>query len=193
MRHRLRLLAPLALVAVLMPALANAQKHDAPQQSLDQAPLQEPQQEQADAKFAYIAGLDPARTFYCRVMPRSSGSSETQLELDFTLEGAGPVEAKMVVTGSVNGRRYSARMNWRGTASAVGNGHNEALINLDEIYDWDGDPLPGDAEWSDPSGDTISLRIEDHYSMGTQPYILVGTQVTEFGVNDVRCLDGISR
>ena len=95
----------------------------------------------------------------------------------------------MVVTGQVNGRRYHAWIGYAGHATADDES-GEAMIRLDTIYHYKADPLPGGAEWSDPEGDVITLRIDRYFSIGLQKYILIGTQESEFGVNDLRCLDG---
>ena len=129
-------------------------------------------------------------TYFCRVNPRGAGTSQTQMRIDFSLDGEGPVDAQMVVTGLVSNRRYSARLSWRGTASRADDNPDIAVIRLDDVYKFDADPLPGDAAWSDPSDDTIILRVEDYNPDGDEPYILVGTQTSEFGINDLRCLDG---
>lgn len=145
---------------------------------------------EVEKKLAYVASVAPERTYFCRVTPRGSGTSQTQMRIEFTLEGVGPVDAQMVVSGLVSDRRYSARLSWRGTASRSSEDSEIAVITLDEVYKFDADPLPGDAAWSDPSGDTITLHVEEYVSMGPEPYILVGTQTSEFGINDLRCVDG---
>ncbi len=144
-----------------------------------------------EKQLAHVATVSEAGDYYCRVSPRSAGTSQTQMSLDFTVSGPGPVEAKMVVTGLVAGMRYSARLSWRGTASASADDEDVAEIILDEVYHFDPDPLPGDAKWSDPSGDRITLRVEDYSARGPEPYILAGTQKTEFGVNDMRCRERV--
>ena len=159
------------------------------------APLsaQSDDSESVEAKLSYVSGIYPERTYFCGARPRDGGTSETRILFDFFLDGAGPVEAKMEVIGSVGGRRVSARMRWRGTAGPAPDNPEEAVIVLTEVYDYDADPLPDGAEWSDPEGDIITLRVDRYFSMGTQPYILVGTQLSEFGTNDLRCLDGAAR
>lgn len=155
-----------------------------------------PAQAQSDArdtvaaKLAYVASIYPEGSYHCRVTPRTGGTSQTLMAIDFILDETGAVDAHMVVTGQVQGRRYNARLGYSGHAGASDSNPEEAVIVLDTVYRFDADPLPGGAQWSDPQGDTITLRVDRYYSMGTQPYILVGTQESEFGVNDLRCLDG---
>ena len=147
------------------------------------------QGETVSDKLAYVAALHPERIYYCGVRPLGSGTSETRMTIDFELDGAGPVEAMVVVTGSVGGRPYSARIQFRGTAGPAQDQPEEAEIVLTEVYSYDADPLPEGAAWSDPDGDVITLRVEENALMGSQPYILNGTQLSEFGINEVRCLD----
>lgn len=146
--------------------------------------------ESVAAKLAYVAGIYPERTYYCRASPLDAGTSETSILFDFQLDGTGPVDARMEVRGQVRGRPVSARMRWRGTAGPAENNPDEAVIVLTEVYDYDADPLPDGAEWSDPSGDVITLKIERFLTVGGREYILNGTQETEFGTNALRCLDG---
>lgn len=148
---------------------------------------------EVEKKLAYVAAVGPDRTYYCRVVPRSDATNRTQMVIDFSLEGEGPVDARMVVTGSVGGRPYSARIYWRGTAGPAGEDGNDAQIVLNEVSGFDADPLPGEARWSDPTGDTITLRVDHHTSLGPQSYVLQGTQESEFGINDLTCLDGVRR
>ena len=159
----------------------------------DNEQAQSANQSEVERKFDYVANVFPERTFFCRVTPQGSGTSETRINFDFEFDGPGPVDARMEVIGRVAGRPVSARMRWRGTASIEGKDGRHAVIRLTEIYDYDADPLPGSARWSDPQGDTITLRIENYVSLGTQPYVLNGTQNTEFGINDLRCLDSARR
>lgn len=175
MRHYLQRAAALGLVLALTasPVMAQSDSLDSP-----------------EAKFAYVAGIYPQGSYHCRVTPRSGGTSETLMAIDFMMDGEGPVQANMVVTGQVNGRRYNAWIGYAGRTRTSASDPEEAVIVLDTVYHFDADPLPGGAEWSDPDGDTITLRIDRYFSMGRQKYILVGTQESEFGVNDLRCLDG---
>lgn len=163
----------LAAFALAQPALAQAQADDT-----------------VEAKLAYVASVYPDRTYFCRVLPRTSDTSETLITIDFIFEEAGPIDAQVVVTGQVRGRRYSARMTYAGRAGASPANPEEAEIVLDTINDYDADPLPDGATWSSPEGDVITLKIDRYRAIGSQPYILVGTQDTELGINDLRCLDG---
>lgn len=168
--------------ALALSALAMA----APLQAQEQSdPLDTP-----ESKFAYVAGVYPEGSYHCRVIPRSDSTSETLMAIDFIIEGEGPVLANVVVTGQVNGRRYHAWIGYAGREVTSADDPEEAKIVLDSVYHYKADPLPGGAEWSNPEGDTITLRIDRYFSMGSQKYILNGTQVSEFGVNDLRCLDG---
>jgi hypothetical protein len=155
-------------------------------------------QSSADEKLAYVASVAGEGVFFCSVKPRSRNTSETFMRVAIALDGEGPVEADVIVTGVVSGSRYSARISFRGIASAEYAGDNgesgEAVITLNEVTSFDADSLPGDAEWSDPEGDVIELRVADFVSRGgDQRFILRGTQVSEFGTNDVSCLDSLSR
>lgn len=143
-----------------------------------------------EAKLAYVASVYPDRTYFCRVLPRTSETSETLITIDFIFEEAGPIDARVVVTGQVRGRRYSARMAYSGHAGASATNPEDAEIVLDRITEYDADALPEGASWSSPEGDVITLRVDRYRSMGSQPYILIGTQDTELGINDLRCLDG---
>lgn len=151
-------------------------------------------QSSADEKLAYVASVAPEGVFFCSVKPRSLNTSETFMRVAIALDGEGPVEADVTVTGVVSGSRYSARIGFRGTASVSQDDAGDALITLNEVSSFDADPLPGDAEWSDPEGDVIELRVVDFVSRrGDQRFILRGTQVSEFGINDVSCLDDQNR
>lgn len=143
-----------------------------------------------EEKLAYVAAIGPQRSFYCEATPQTGATNSTQITLDFELSGAGPVNAQMVVTGSVQRRFYNARIGWNGTASAQG---SKAQIVLDAVTGFKADTLPGDAQWSDPEGDVITLRILPYSSFSSQRYILKGTQETELGTNDLRCLDAPRR
>lgn len=142
------------------------------------------------ARLSYVAATSPDRIYYCRVTPRSDATNQTQMLIEFDLAGEGPVAARMIVTGSVRGELYRARISWRGTAGPSGENGEDALIVLDEVAGFDADPLPGKARWSDPRSDKIKLRVEPLLSENPRPYALNGTQETEFGVNDLACLDG---
>lgn len=152
--------------------------------------VEETGEDTVEAKLSYVASIYPDGIFYCRVIPRSRATSETLIAIDFMFEEAGPLDALVVVTGQVRGQRYSARMTYSGHAAASQDDPGDAEIVLDTITEYDADPLPDGASWSSPEGDVISLRVERYRSMGPQPYILVGTQDTEFGINDLRCLEG---
>ena len=144
----------------------------------------------SESKFAYVAGIYPEGSYHCRVTPRTGGTSETLMAIDFIIDGEGPVLANVVVTGQVDGRRYHAWIGYAGREVTSADDPEEAVIVLDSVYHYKADPLPGGAEWSDPEGDKITLRIDRYFSIGSQKYILNGTQESEFGINDLRCLDG---
>jgi len=141
-------------------------------------------------KLAYVADVGPERTFFCEAIPQTGSTNKTLMMLDFELNGAGPISAKMIVTGSVDGRFFNTRIGWLGTASTDG---DEARVVLNEVSSVDADTLPGKARWSDPRGDVITLRIDPYASLGSQRFILKGSQETELGTNDLKCLDGPRR
>lgn len=145
---------------------------------------------EVEKRLAHVAVTSADRIYYCRVTPRSDATNQTQMLIDFQLEGEGPVTARMIVTGRVRGQLYHARITWRGTAGPAGDDGQEALIVLNEVAGFDADPLPGKARWSDPNGDRISLRVEPFLQKGPHSFALNGTQETEFGINDLTCLDG---
>ncbi|WP_162627673.1 hypothetical protein [Erythrobacter sp. KY5] len=147
-------------------------------------------QSSAEEKLAHVEEVAAQRTYFCRVKPRTSSTSETSIALDFEFGDSSQIEARMVVTGRVSGAPVSARMRWRGTTATSG---EEAVISLTEVYNYEADPLPGDAEWSDPDGDLITLNIVDTQRRGSQAFVLAGTQETELGTNDLRCLPGRKR
>lgn len=147
-------------------------------------------QSSGSEKLAYVAGIGPERTFFCEAIPQSGATNKTLMVLDFELGGAGVMTAEMVVTGSVNGRFYNTRIGWRGMASTDG---DEARIVLNEVSSVDADALPGTAQWSDPEGDVITLRVDPYASLGSQSFVLQGTQETELGTNNLSCLDGPRR
>jgi hypothetical protein len=154
------------------------------------APTGYPAESDVAQRLAYVAQVSADRIFYCRVAPRSDATNPTQMLIEFDLAGVGPVAARMIVTGSVRGDLYRARISWRGTAGPSGEDGQDALIVLDEVAGFDPDPLPGKARWSDPAGDTITLRVDPAPSGAPRPFVLSGTQETEFGINDLACIDG---
>lgn len=142
-------------------------------------------QSEAEKALAHIEEIALERTYFCRVKPRTSATSEAFISLRLKFESESQVDARMVVTGRVSGAPVSARMSWRGATSTEG---NQAVISLTEIYEYDADPLPGDAEWSDPEGDLITLNVVETDRRGSLAYVLSGTQETELGTNDLNCL-----
>ncbi|WP_298303048.1 hypothetical protein [uncultured Erythrobacter sp.] len=106
--------------------------------------------------------------------------------IDFVVEDEGQVTAKMAVTGRVGGRFYVTRIGWRGIVSVEG---DEARVVLDEVLSVNADPLPGNARWSDPEGDVISLQIEPYSGPRDQNLSLTGFQETELGTNNMKCRD----
>ena len=142
---------------------------------------------EARNKLSFVNSIEPPDLWICRARPQGGGTSGSNVMLAFMIPGAGDIAASMRVQFDLEGRSYAGSYRARGTAFARQDG--EATIRLNSFTVLSEDTLPYDYEWSDPSNDVIELRVvTDTTGRGDKPYMMVGTQRSEFGVNDLACI-----
>jgi len=142
---------------------------------------------EAYTKLDYVNSIVPPDVWVCRAAPRTSNTAPTQLMMAFIIPGMGDITASARNTVTLNGRSYSG--NYRATGTAVARVDGSATIRLDSFEVMSQDQLPNGYDWSDPSQDIIELQVvADTASRDRKPYMMVGTQSSEFGTNDLTCI-----
>ena len=142
---------------------------------------------QANNRLDHVAGLGTSGNWACTVRPRSENTSATTMQFMLLIGPNREVNGLMRVAFNYQGRTYNGSLDVSGRAIAKNSG--DASLVIDRFDDFQGDQLPDGLQWSDPNGDVIELDVVPNtLNSARGPYMLTGSQTSEFGVNSVGCL-----